>query len=214
VVEEKIKTAMEVVKNTFSKAKNPFVIFTGGKDSLTTLHLVRRVSTNPVNVLFIDTSAHFNEIYLFIEKMRRLWGFNLIKEKNEEALKGLKIAEDKTECCLQLKGIALKNSIEKYGIDYLFTGFRGEGEEACRNEEYIFPGEDCIRINPIVHFTEKEVWEYIKKNNLPYCSLYDKGYSTVDCMPCTIPTEGPDECSARLKDKELVINKLRSLGYF
>lgn len=211
---EKINVAIEVIKDSLSRAKNPFVAFTGGKDSLTTLHLVRSVCASPVNVLFIDTAVHFHEIYLFVEKMRRLWGLNLNVEKNEEALRTIRIAEDKTECCFQLKTQTLKNSIKKYDIDYLFTGIRRDEQEARKNEEYISPKEDHIRVNPIVYFTEGDVWEYIRKYNLPYCSLYDKGYRSIDCSPCTKPAEGPEERSGRSAEKELVMNKLRRLGYF
>lgn len=214
MLEKKISEAVEVIKETLSKAKNPFVAFTGGKDSLTTLHLVRSVCRIPVNVLFIDTSAHFDEIYLFVEKIRRLWGLNLKMEKNEEAFKTVKIAEDKAECCSLLKAQPLKHSVRKYEIDYLFTGIRKDEQEARKNEQYTSPKEDHIRVNPIVYFTERDVWEYIKKYNLPYCSLYDKGYRSIDCSPCTKPAEGSDERSGRSADKELVMNKLRRLGYF
>lgn len=213
MLEEKINKAIEVIKDTISKAENPFVAFTGGKDSLTTLHLVRSVSKFPTQVLFIDTSAHFKEIYLFVDKMIKLWNLNLVKEKNEEALKTIKIAEDKEQCCRQLKAQALINSIKKYSIDYLFTGIRMDEQEQRQNEEFISPMEDHIRINPLVEFTEKDIWEYIKKNNLPYCSLYDKGYRSIDCALCTKPAEGSDERSGRSQDKEVIMNQLRKLGY-
>jgi phosphoadenosine phosphosulfate reductase len=214
MLNQKIDESIEIIRDVLARAKNPFVIFTGDKDSLITLHLVRRAYSSPVNVLFIDTSVHFHEIYLFIEKMRRLWGFNLVKEENEEALKAIKIAEDKAECCLHLKSHVLKNSMKKYNIDYLFTGIRRDKEEARRNEDYILREEDYMRVNPIIHFSEEEVWEYIERNNLPYCSLYDKGYRIIDCIPCTNPAEGPDERSGESQQKELMIDKLRSLGYF
>lgn len=215
MLDEKINKAIKVIKDTILKAENPFVAFTGGKDSLTALHLVRSVCTSPVNVLFIDTSAHFREIYLFVEKIRRLWGLNLKVEKNEEALKIIRIAEDKAECCLQLKVQALKHSIKKYDIDYLLTGIRRDEQEARRDEEYICPKEDHIRVNPIMYFTEKDVWEYMRGHNLPYCSLYDKGYRSIDCIHCTSPAaEGADERAGRTKEKEAIMEKLRNLGYF
>lgn len=211
---KKEEEAIKILKNVYSKAANPFIAFTGGKDSLATLYLVKRVANHPMSVLFIDTSAHFEEIYLFIGKMQKLWGFNLINERNEEALRTIKIAGDKGECCGRLKVQVLKNAIKKYNIDYLFTGIRRDEDVARRNEDYISSKEDHIRVNPIVYFTEKDVWEYIKKYNLPYCSLYDKGYRSIDCAPCSKPAEGPAERSGRAQDKEAVMDKLRKLGYF
>lgn len=214
MLDEKINRAEEVIKEALVKAKNPFVAFTGGKDSLTTLHIVRGVNNGPVSALFIDTSAHFKEIYLFVDKMIKLWNLNLVKEKNEEALKTIKIAEDKQHCCMQLKAQVLINSIKKYNIDYLFTGIRRDEQEQRRDEKFISPREDHVRVNPVVEFTEKDVWEYIRRFNLPYCSLYDKGYRSIDCAPCTKPAEGSDERSGRSQDKEVIMNKLRKLGYF
>jgi 3'-phosphoadenosine 5'-phosphosulfate sulfotransferase (PAPS reductase)/FAD synthetase len=60
--------------------------------------------------------------------MRKLWGFNLIQERNDEALKTTKIAEDRVQCCSELKTKTLENSIKKFGIDYLFTDLR-RGEQ-------------------------------------------------------------------------------------
>lgn len=215
MLEEKINKAIEVIKDTLSKAKTPFVVFAGDKDSFATLHLVTSISKSTINVLFIDTSVHFNEIYLFVEKMQKLWGFNLIKERNREALKTLKIAQDKAECCLKLKAEVLRDAISKYNINYLFTGIRRDEQESRKNEEYISQKDDYIQVNPIVYFTEQDVWQYIRNHNLPYCSLYDKGYRSIDCMPCTEPAlEYEAERDGRAKDKEEIMEKLRKLGYF
>jgi phosphoadenosine phosphosulfate reductase len=94
-----------------------------------TLHLVRELSKGLVSGLFIDTTVQFEEIYQFVEKMRKLWRFNLVREKNQEAISSIKIAEDKVECCYQLKTHVPRNSIKKYKIDYLFTGLRKGGGE-------------------------------------------------------------------------------------
>jgi phosphoadenosine phosphosulfate reductase len=212
---EKTHQAKEVIREALSKAKVSFVEFTGGKDSLVTLHLVRGVSKGPVSVLFIDTSAHFSEIYHFIEKMQKLWRFNLVIEKNEEALGSIKVAKDKTKCCYQLKTQVLINSINKYEIDCLFTGLRREEERENCPEDYLSRSGKYIRVNPIVYFSDKDIWDYIKEYNLPYCSLYDKGYRNIDCIQCTLPPrERVNESVEEEKDKKEVAEKLRRIGYF
>jgi phosphoadenosine phosphosulfate reductase len=213
MLEKKIEQVKELVKDTFFKAKVPFVEFTGGKDSLVTLHLVREVCVGPVSVLFIDTSAYFNEIYHFIEKIKKLWRFNLIIEKNKEALGSIKIAEDKAECCLQLKTKVRRDSIKKYGIDYLFTGLRMDEKEATKNLDYVFPEAECVRVNPILYFSEKDIWEYIRENNLLYCSLYNKGYTNIDCIPCSQLPKGPPEDPVAEHHSDMVMKKLKDLGY-
>jgi phosphoadenosine phosphosulfate reductase len=42
-----------------------------------------------------------------------------------------------------------------------------------------------IKINPLIEWTEKEVWDYIKKHNVPYNELHDKGFPSIGCQPCT-----------------------------
>jgi phosphoadenosine phosphosulfate reductase len=211
----KTQQAKEIVKDTFSRAKVPFVEFTGGNDSLVVLHLVKELRHKPVSVLFIDTTAHFQELYWYIEKMRKLWGFHLIQEKNDEALKTIRIAEDRVRCCSELKTKALENSIKKFGIDYLFTGLRREEQGERESKDYFLGCGQHVKVNPVVHFTDKDIWDYIKEHNLPYCSLYDKGYRNIDCIQCTLPPrERLNESMEEKKDKKEVTEKLRRLGYF
>ena len=211
-VRPKIEQAKQIINETLSKAKRPFVEFTGGKDSLVTLSLVKEVSKGPVSVLFIDTSTHFTEIYHFIEKMQKLWRFNLAREKNGEALGSIKIAEDRAECCFQLKTKVRRESIKKYEIDYLFTGVRRDEEEATGSVNYVFPETECVSVNPIVYFSESDIWEYIRENNMPYCSLYDKGYKSIDCVPCTEMTGLKPESGEKDNSQE-IMKKLKQLGY-
>lgn len=92
-----------------------------------------------------------------------------------------------------------------------------------------------VRVHPILHWTEIDVWEYIKKNNVPCNPLYfsrnGKRYRSLGCMPCTKPVESDaktideiieeikttkiEERSGRLQDKERedVMRRLRALGY-
>ena len=208
-ISEKTERAKEIVKNAISKAKVPFVEFTGGKDSLVNLHLVRDLSHGTFSVLFIDTTVHFEEVYRFVEKMQKLWRFNLIREKNQEDFSLIKIAEDKIECCDKLKEKVLRNSIRKYEIDCLFTGLKMDEQTVIKDEEYFSQKEHHMRVNPIADFSETDVWEYIKKANLPYCSLYDKGYKNLECIPCTRMYPEP----SMGENIQEIMKKLKKLGY-
>ena len=66
-----------------------------------------------MNVLHIDTTVEFENVYLYIEKMRKLWRFNLIRERRSD-IEGIMIAENKEECGKKLNMEPLKNAIEKY----------------------------------------------------------------------------------------------------
>ena len=122
LLKKKQRVSQDIISEVLSKAQNPYALFTGEIDSLVMLHIIRWLQDGNINlpVLHIDTTAEFPEIYQFIEKMRNLWDFRLFRERNEEALRTIEIAEDKELCCCLLKTEALKGAIVKYKIDYLF----------------------------------------------------------------------------------------------
>ncbi len=212
-LEKKEAIALDIIDEGLSIAKNPFMVFTGRKDSLVLLHLIRRFQNGRITIpiLQIDTTVEFEDIYNYIEKMKKLWLFKLIRERNEEALQKLKIAENKEECCGRLKVEALKNIIGRKGIDYLFMDIRWDESEACTTETFILNKGTHTGIHPILLFTEKDVWDYIKKYNLPYCSLYDRGYKDIQCVPCTDSLKLKDEQNEQ-KEEEIK-KRLKALGY-
>ncbi len=210
MLEKKENQALEIIKKELAGARNPFILFDGKTGSLVTLHLLRKVNESriPIPVLHIDTSVEFKEIYQYIEKMRKLWGFKLIRERNEEALKTIKFAEDKEKCCTILKTDALKKAIKKHNIDRLFSF---EDDEIKASEPFIIHGQNTI-VYPIKHFCKEDIWTYIKKYNLPYCSLYDKGYIDLRCTLCTDLVR-PKEESFKKQEEEEIKKRLKALGY-
>ena len=124
---EKIKKSKEILEEAMDRFSNKLVLaWTGGKDSTTTLHLLREVYGGkvPIPVFNIDTSVKFPEIYEFRDRLAKEWGLNLIIERNEEAIKKIKIADNIEECCLQLKTEVITGAIIKYGWEALIIGLR------------------------------------------------------------------------------------------
>jgi len=194
-----------------------WIAWTGGKDSGILLHLVKTAYDGkiPFKVLNIDTSLKFKEIYDFRDRMVREWDLDLVILTNEAAAKIVKTSRGAEDCCYNLKIKMLNHGIRKYGIKALMTGIRWDEQRARANEKYFSEREDHIRVNPILHFTENDIWEYIRGNNVSYCTLYDKGYRSLGCVPCTTPNffEGPER-GGRDQDKEAFMYRLRSRGYF
>lgn len=195
---------------------NIAVAFTGGKDSTVLLHLIKTAFNGvvPFKVFNIDTSVKFKEIYAIRDRLRDEWGLNLIILKNDNAPNVLQQAKNSYECCYLLKTNVLNEGIKKYGIKALMTAIRWDEQEARADERYFSEREGHIRVHPILHFMEKDIWAYIRKNNIPYCELYDRGYRSLGCEPCTTLTTGGSERSGRAQDKETVMKRLRELGYF
>ena len=193
------------------------VAWSGGKDSTTVLHLIKQeFGSVIIPVVFIDTSVKFPEIYAFRDKLAKEWKLDLIIAKNEEALKTIKIAANKKECCFLLKTIPLRQTIEENGWEALITAVRWDEQEARKDEVYLSPRKEPphVRVHPILHFREMDIWDYIRKYNVPYCELYHKGYRSLGCMPCTVLNPKGTERSGRDQEKDEIMHKLRELGYF
>lgn len=207
-LEEKEEYSLSIIKESFKDSKNPFISFSGGKKSLVLLHLARRHSSQ-LNVLHINTALEFDSLLSFVEKMRRLWRFNLIRAHGE--CTGIKAAESVEECCDRLLIRPLNEVISGHKIDRLFLGTinSSDGARAFNNS---LSKIDCpLIVQPISQFTERDVWRYIKKHNLLYCSLYEQGYSNLDCMPCT---KRPIKENVRNNEDEMLIKeRLKKLGY-
>ena len=217
---EKIEESSTILRYAIDKFGESLALaFSGGKDSLVVLHLTRSLcdDTVPFPVLSIDTTLKFPETIQFRDKIASLWNLNLIVLKNPEAAQVIGIIKDKQSCCHALKIQPLKEAIIKYKIKGLITAIRWDEQEARTMEEPLSPRENPphTRIHPILHFTEADIWDYIHAFNLPYCELYDQGYRSLSCIPCT--TKGQRDSSereGRSPDKEALMKNLRLLGYF
>lgn len=196
--------------------------FTGGKDSLVALHMLKTVAGGsvPGKVLRLDTSVKFPEILAFIAELEMRWELDIVVARNDAVLNSpdFKITQDAAACCKALKVDALNQAIVAHGFQALITGVRADEQEQRRDEQHVSPRSDPphVRYNPVLDFTEADIWAYIKQHELPYCTLYDQGYRSIGCMPCTQKVIDPNapERMGRSLAKEQIMQNLRGLGYF
>ena len=124
-----------------------------------------------------------------------------------------------------MKTVPLKTFIEENSIQAISTAIRWDEQEA-RKEEVFFSKRDNpphMRVQPILHFKERDIWDTIHTYRIPYCKLYDIGYRSLGARCSThknsdIPAweqdlENTPERVGRGQDKEKVMEQLRSLGY-
>jgi phosphoadenosine phosphosulfate reductase len=219
-LETKVAKSKEILKEALRRFGNQMALaWTGGKDSTTMLHLLRELGGGevPVPVLNIDTGAKFKEIYEFRDRLARDWRLDLIVARNDEALKTLTIAADREECCTRLKTEVIAETIRTYGWQALITGMRWDEQPERLKEEYFAwrSNPEHMRVHPILHFTELDIWQYINTRGVPYCSLYRKGYRSLGCEPCTVRgVPGGAERTGRNPQKEEIMKRLRVMGYF
>ncbi len=219
-LEDKVKKSQAVLKEALTRFAGRLALaWTGGKDSTTTLHLLRDLCGGevPIPVLNIDTSVKFKEIYEFRDRLAADWGLDLRIERNDEALKEIVIAADKAECCFRLKAEVIARSLTKYGWQALITGMRWDEHPDRGKDDYFIPYDTPPhhRVQPILHFSELDIWSYIRSRNVPFCSLYQKGYRSLGCEPCTkTGMPGRTERAGRDQTKEEIMKRLRAMGYF
>lgn len=221
-LEEKVSHSQTVLKEAYEKYGDQMAIFwTGGKDSTVLLHIIREVfgKNKKFPTIFLDTQLDFEEVYNFIKKLVKDWNINLItvKTTDEQMNKynDLKTKKDRVELASYFKIILLKEAVRKHKLPALAIGIRWDEHQERVAEKYFSPRENHTRVHPLLHFTEKDIWDYIKHYKVPYIELYDKGYRSLGEKEFTRPSNvDGGERSGRQKEREVIMKKLRRLGYF
>lgn len=167
--------------------------------------LRKRVPNIPI--LFIDTGYHFRETYEFRDRIATLWNLNLVNLSakqsvaQQESQFGILNQTHPDRCCRLRKVEPLHAELQSF--DIWFTGLRrGQSPERTTVraiEKHPLPSGKVLRkVNPIAGWTEKQVWIYTLENRIEYLPLYNDGYTSIGCQPCTtIPLPGSDSRSGR-----------------
>jgi len=187
---DKAEIAIERLQ-AFCPPEGYYVAFSGGKDSVVILDLVKRSG--------VKFDAHYNitgidppELYYFIrdnfpevERHRpetTIW--NLIEEKGYPPLRMNRY------CCAHLKERGGQGRRVVTGIRWAESARRskrGMVEECFKKSQH------KIFVHPIIDWTDEDIWDYIKSNNIAYCYLYDEGFKRLCCIGCPMNTKVMEE---------------------
>jgi len=194
--------AVFVLREVYAQFSNPTILFSGGKDSIVLTHLAKKAffpSKIPFTLMHIDTGHNFPETIKFRDKLVDKLGVNLIVGSVQEAINKGRVIEEKgknaTRNSLQIT--TLLDAIEEYQIDCAIGGGRRDEEKARAKERFfshrddfgqwtpknqrpelwnIFNGRmyqgEHFRVFPISNWTEMDVWNYIKREQIEIPSLY------------------------------------------
>jgi phosphoadenosine phosphosulfate reductase len=170
------------------------------------LHLTRDQRPE-IPVLFLDTGYHFAETYEYRDRIAADWSLNLINllpartVAEQELEHGLLHQTAPDRCCALRKVEPLFAAIAKYKI--WITGLRREQarSRAALEEiaDFTLPGGVTVRkLSPFADWTTRDIWQACALYGIPLLPLYDAGYSSIGCEPCTsIPTDPDDPRSGR-----------------
>lgn len=180
-----------------------------GPESGVLLHMASQVDPE-IPVLFLETGYHFPETIEYKNKLVKLFGLkNAIDLRANSERRAKLIAENDNvpygknpDLCCQINKVepldaALKNySAWMSGIRRHQTDFR----KSVRIVE-LYEG-DMYKISPLVNMNSRDTWWYLKEHEIPQHPLYEKGYLSIGCWPCTRPIQaGDDERSGRWAGK-------------
>ncbi len=241
--------SIHIMREVVAEFKNPVMLYSVGKDSATMIRLAQKAfhpGKFPFPLMHVDTGYKFPEMYEFRDRHVKDIGARLIVESNQEAIdKGThpsRLGNDK--CCQQLKTHALLGAIAKHGFDAAFGGARRDEEKSRAKERFFsvrdefgqwdpknqrpelwnlynadIDGKESVRIFPLSNWTELDVWQYIKLENIPLVPLYfSRMRKTIEMGGIIIPHEYLDtvdpDGKLGLTDDQIqeVACRFRSLG--
>jgi phosphoadenosine phosphosulfate reductase len=205
--DDKILAAERLVRQELTQARGDVCVTNSFQaEDMVVLHMVRQ-SLPEVPVIFLDTGYHFAEVYEYRDRMAQAWSMNLINllpeltVPEQEAQFGILNQSDPSRCCGLRKVKPLFAALDRYEI--WFTGLRREQARSRATlqpvEDFALPTARTIRkISPLTEWSAKDVWGYARQHDIPLLSLYDKGYSSIGCEPCTsLPVDPNDPRSGR-----------------
>lgn len=194
--------SIHIMREVVAQFERPALLFSGGKDSITLMHLAKKAfapSKLPFPLLHIDTGHNFPEALEFRDWMAKEAGATLIVRKVEDTIQKKNLTEPKGKFASRnwLQTYTLLDAIEEFKFDACIGGARRD-EEKARAKERIFSVRDefgqwdpklqrpelwnvyngrihkgeNVRVFPISNWTELDVWNYIRTENIPLPSIY------------------------------------------
>jgi phosphoadenosine phosphosulfate reductase len=206
-IEYKTRGAEQLIRQALEQTQGDVCVTNSFQaEDMIVLQLVRH-SLPDVPVIFLDTGYHFAEVYEYRDRMAQAWSMNLINllpeltVPEQEAQFGILNQTDPSRCCSLRKVKPLFAALDRYEL--WFTGLRREQAKSRSAlqpvEDFALPTARTIRkISPLTEWTTKDVWDYARQHDIPLLPLYDKGYSSIGCEPCTsLPLDPSDPRSGR-----------------
>jgi sulfate adenylyltransferase subunit 2 len=236
-----------IFREAFNRIENIAMLWSLGKDSNVMIWLARKAFFGhvPFPVLHVDTAKKFKEMYDFRDRYAREWGLKFISEPcppvetvDQTLPPAARSAARKTE--------GLKAAIAKHGFKALFAGIRRD-EEATRAKERFFsprgeggawnfrdqppefwdqfntdfPPDTHLRVHPLLQWTEIDIWEYTRREQIPTIDLYfakdGKRYRSLGDEDITAPVDSTaetiEEIIAELKSTSVAERAGRAMDH-
>ena len=193
--------AIYIIREVAAECEKPVMLYSIGKDSSVMLHLAMKAfypEKPPFPFLHVNTTWKFKEMIQFRDETAKKLGINMIEYINEDGVKrGINPFDYGSQYTDIMKTQALKQALNKYGFTAAFGGGRRDEEKSrakerifsFRNENHAWDPKnqrpemwklynskinkgESIRVFPISNWTEKDIWQYIQRENIDIVPLY------------------------------------------
>jgi phosphoadenosine phosphosulfate reductase len=177
------------------KGRIAFASSLGAEDQVLT-HMIAAIDPT-VKIFTLDTGRLFPETYDLIDRTNSRYNIKMEvffpdSEKVEPMVKekGINLfyesVENRKLCCHIRKIEPLHRALE--GYEMWMTGLRRD-QSVTRNHFSLVEIDDNnhgrVKVNPLIDWSESDIWDFIKKHNIPYNKLHDRGFPSIGCQPCT-----------------------------
>jgi len=194
---EKVARSLQLIERAYEEFGDSLSVANSlGKDSLAVWHLAKTV--NPKIKGFIVTTRFkpAETVQFMNEQVAKYPELEVFRSDIEIPEK--LYAESPDKCCDLLKVQPTREAIEKLNVKCWVTGLRcTEGRTRVDFREVESRDEGLLKLNPILIWNEREVWQYLALNGVDINPLYAKGFRSLGCEPCTHISTDPNERAGR-----------------
>lgn len=195
---EKVERSLDLIKSAYNTYGDGLVVANSlGKDSMAVWHLAKTVSPS-IKGFIVTTRFKPPEtikfMYRMVAKYPELKIYSSVKKLPVDGLYSI----DPNKCCDLLKVEPTRNALIDFKATCWVTGLRcTEGQIRSDYQELEYRDPKLVKLNPILLWYEREVWQYLATNKVDVNPLYAKGYRSLGCGPCTAVSTLPDERAGR-----------------
>ncbi len=206
-------SAREIVRAALQDGNRPACLTCSFQaEDMAVLDMARQVQPD-IPVLFLETGYHFPETYAYRDRVTRDWNLNLVNVEPElplasqEARFGKLYETEPSRCCAIRKVEPLQRALAGYEI--WLTGLRREQSPTRAGlkqaeVQLLQSGKPIMKVSPLAHWTTKNVWDYVRERGIELLPLYQQGYTSIGCQPCTsLPLDPGNPRSGRWGGKKL-----------
>ena len=194
---QKVDRALSLIHEAYEEYGDSLVVANSlGKDSMVVWDLAKRISPN-IRGFIVTTRFKPQETKDFMKGIVSDYP-ELKVYKNDEPIPDKLYQTDPDRCCDILKVLPTRQAIEEMGVSCWVTGLRcTEGRTRTDFQEIEERDKGLIKLNPILIWYEREIWQYLAIHQVPVNPFYEKGYRSLGCEPCTHLVQGSDERAGR-----------------